>query len=94
MYGWASWSKRKGILTLRNPDDRPAEIALDVGQAFELPPDAATKYSLKSPWKEDADKTPIELDGGPAEELDLAAVRSARLRRDSGSTLTWRWCKE
>ena len=28
VYGWASWSKRKAILALRNPSDQPAEITL------------------------------------------------------------------
>ena len=37
IYGWASWSKRKGILALRNPSDQPSQITLDIGGAFELP---------------------------------------------------------
>ena len=41
VYGWASWSPRKGILVLRNPSDRAQEFTLDVGQAFELPAGAA-----------------------------------------------------
>lgn len=61
IYGYASWSKRQGIFTLRNPDDKPAEIALDVGQAFELPPGAPSRYSLKSPWKRDAARPAIEV---------------------------------
>ena len=42
IYGWASWCKRKGILVLRNPDDQPASITLDLGEVFELPEGAAT----------------------------------------------------
>jgi hypothetical protein len=64
IYGFASWSKRQGIFTLRNPDDKPAQIALDVGQAFELPPGAPTRYSLKSPWKRDAAQPAIEVAAG------------------------------
>jgi hypothetical protein len=52
VYGWASWSPRKGILVLRNPRDRAASIPIDVAQAFELPPEAATKYACVSPWRE------------------------------------------
>ena len=37
IYGWASWSKHKGVLTLCYPDDRPAKIALDIRKVFELP---------------------------------------------------------
>ena len=43
-YGWASWSPRKGIITLRNPSDRPQSIAIDVERAFELPPGAPRSY--------------------------------------------------
>jgi len=53
VYGWASWSARKAILALRNPKDAPGAIALDVGEAFELPPRAARIYGLRSPWKTD-----------------------------------------
>ncbi len=49
IYGWASWSKRKGILSLRNPYDKPRRITIDIGKAFELPKGAAQRYSLKSP---------------------------------------------
>jgi hypothetical protein len=52
--GYASSTPQKGILMLRNPDDRPHEFALDLGAAFELPRSAPTRYSLKNPWVEDA----------------------------------------
>ena len=32
VYGWASWSKRKAIIGLRNPDDQPAKSWRKVGQ--------------------------------------------------------------
>ncbi|MDD4873054.1 MAG: alpha-N-acetylglucosaminidase C-terminal domain-containing protein, partial [Kiritimatiellae bacterium] len=51
-YGWAAWSLTKGALVLRNPSDRRREISVDLGQAFELPDKASTKYSLKSPYKD------------------------------------------
>ena len=54
VYGWAAWSKRKGILSLRNPSDQPAAIVLDLGEAFELPVGAARTYSLRSPWSTDS----------------------------------------
>jgi hypothetical protein len=57
VYGWASWSRQKGILSLRNPHDKAGRITLDIGKTFELPPGAAQKYSLESPWKSDAGKT-------------------------------------
>jgi hypothetical protein len=54
VYGFASWSPRKGIVMLRNPDEHVHKFALDVGSAFELPGGSATTYSLHSPWSEDA----------------------------------------
>ena len=76
IYGFASWQKRQGILSLRNPDDKPAQFALDVGQAFELPPGAATHYTLKSPWKRDAARPVIEVTAGKPHALTLAPFES------------------
>jgi len=64
IYGWASWAPRKGILALRNPSDKTSGITIDIGEAFELPGGAARKYSLKSPWREDAGSKPIVLTAG------------------------------
>ncbi len=71
IYGWAAWTKRKGILSLRNPKDQPGKITLDIGKALEPPPDAARKYSLKSPWTSDADKTAIVLSVGKEHTFEL-----------------------
>ncbi|MBI5817590.1 MAG: enterotoxin [Verrucomicrobia bacterium] len=64
IYGYASWSPRKGTVMLRNPDDQPHDFALDVGTAFELPAGAATKFMLKSPWAEDAQKPALVAEAG------------------------------
>jgi hypothetical protein len=64
VYGWASWSSRKGILTLRNPDEQARAITLDIGEVFELPPNAAQRYTLESPWREDERKPAIQLEAG------------------------------
>lgn len=73
IYGWASWTRRKGILSLRNPSDKPGQIAMDIGKVFELPEGAAQKYSLKSPWKKDAGKTTIVLTADEAHMFELEA---------------------
>jgi hypothetical protein len=52
VYGWAAWSPAKAILTLRNPSDRRQSIAIDVGQAFELPPESGRRFSASSPWRQ------------------------------------------
>ena len=47
VYGWAAWSPRLGILTLRNPTDKPATFAADPQALFELPPGAAEHSNSK-----------------------------------------------
>lgn len=64
VYGWASWSKRKAVLSLRNPLDKAAGITLDIGKAFELPRGSAKKFVLKNPWKNNAEKPTITLAAG------------------------------
>ena len=71
VYGWASWFRPKGIMSLRNPHDKPGRITLHIGKAFELPPGAAQRYSLKSPWQNDADKAAIVLSAGQEHTFEL-----------------------
>ena len=72
VYGWASWSPKKAILTLRNPSDKPQTIAIDIQIAFELPPAASRDYAAHSPWKDDASTPSIPLRAGAAHEFKLA----------------------
>src|SRR6185369_14255658 len=71
VYGWASWSPRKGILTLRNPSDKPQSISLDVAEIFELPATAARVYSARSPWAADAKTASITLTAGDKHIFEL-----------------------
>jgi hypothetical protein len=48
VYGWASWTPQKAILTLRNPSGKPQDLRLDVGRAFELPAGAARRFHAHS----------------------------------------------
>ena len=72
VYGWASWSPRKGILVLRNPSDRPREFELDVGQAFELPAGAARVYTARSPWRDESGRAAVRLRAGRPHTFRLA----------------------
>lgn len=49
VYGWAAWTARKGILSLRNPSDQAVTFELTLASAFELPA-AAEKYTLHDVW--------------------------------------------
>jgi hypothetical protein len=71
VYGYASWTPAKGIIMLRNPDDRSQEFAVDVGSAFELLPDAPRRYRLTRPWAEDRDKPVLEAQAGTQLPLTL-----------------------
>jgi hypothetical protein len=50
VYGWAAWSPREAILTLRNPSKETQVFVIDVTKAFELPSTAPTTYNLHSVW--------------------------------------------
>ena len=71
VYGYASWTPRKATLMLRNPNDQPATFALDVGTAFELPPGAVTRFTLRSPWTQDGGKPVLKAQAGTSLELAL-----------------------
>jgi len=71
VYGWASWSPRKGILVLRNPSDHPQTIAIDLQTAFELPTGAPRTYQAHSPWQKDAGQPAISLVAGRPNKFNL-----------------------
>jgi len=71
VYGWAAWSKRKGILSLRNPHEVPGKLTIDIAKVFELPAGVAQKYSLKSPWKKDANRAVIVLSAGKEHTFEM-----------------------
>jgi len=70
-YGWASWSPRKGIVTLRNPANFAQNIAIDVEGAFELPPAAPRQYSATSPWRQYRGKPPVRFRAGEERPIRL-----------------------
>jgi hypothetical protein len=82
VYGWASWTPEKAILTLRNPSDKAQFFQLDAGKAFELPKTAVQRFRAHSPWKDEAGMPAVELVAGtphifrlqPFQVLTLEAV--------------------
>ena len=73
VYGWAAWSPKKGVLTLRNPSDRPQTITVDIGEAFALPTGMPREYRAQSPWKSSQNEKPIELAAGMSHAFALQA---------------------
>jgi hypothetical protein len=49
-YGWASWSARGGIITIRNPSDKVQAMGIDVREALELPDDAPRIFNARNPF--------------------------------------------
>lgn len=70
-YGWAAWSPRKAILTLRNPSDREQTLRLRLRDALELPTGAAQAYAARSPWKDDASQPATCMAAGQTHEFHL-----------------------
>jgi len=72
VYGWAAWSGKKAMLTLRNPSAEAQDFAVDIGKAFELPAGAPRRYTAHSPWKDEAGQVAIELEAGIPHTFHLA----------------------
>src|SRR5262249_3886203 len=49
-YGWAAWSAREGIVTLRTPSERSQSVGVDVGSALELPEGHGREFSARRPF--------------------------------------------
>ena len=82
VYGWASWSPRRGILTLRNPNAVPQHFDLDVEHVFELPPEAVRAFTARSPWFRDSGKHPITLRAGTPHAVLLAPFEVLTLQAE------------
>ena len=50
VYGWAAWNPRGWIVTLRNPSGRPQTFTLRLAEALQLPPGAATSFTVRQPF--------------------------------------------
>jgi hypothetical protein len=79
VYGWASWSREKGIVTLRNPKDQAQSFDLDLQSAFELPDGAPHRFSATSLWRTGSQFATFQLQAGSS--------RSVRLKPFEVSTL-------
>lgn len=71
VYGWAAWSPRKAILTLRNPSDKPQSFTFDPGKAFELPKGSPRRFSAHSPWSADKGDAATLMVAGQSKTLML-----------------------
>lgn len=71
IYGWASWTPRKAILVLRNPDDKTNTYTFAPDRDFELPANAEKSFHLRSPWKADRARPEITFANGESHTFEL-----------------------
>ena len=50
VYGWAAWTPRKSIITLRNPSASTAAFSINPDRALELPVGHRETFTFQSPW--------------------------------------------
>ena len=62
VYGGASWSPEKAIVTLRNPSDQRQDFTGSLAALLELPAGAEQHFTARSPWKQDSAKPALNLD--------------------------------
>lgn len=61
VYGFGSWSPRKGILILRNPAEKSQVFEFSPRRDWELPPDAANEFPLRIVHGENHDEMPKNI---------------------------------
>lgn len=71
VYGYASWSSKKGILMLRNPNDKVQTFEIDPAQVFELPSSVKGAFMAKSPFASDPGPGVLTLVPGKATKVTL-----------------------
>ena len=83
VYGFAAWSPKETIVTLRNPSDHAQDFKADLKSLLELPNDAVATFDATSPWKISSKKvaamvlqpeTTIHLDPFEVRTMELLPV--------------------
>lgn len=46
VYGWAAWSPKKSILSLRNPSDHAQDFSIDAAKLLQLPKGTAARFKV------------------------------------------------
>jgi hypothetical protein len=67
VYGWASWAREQGALTLRNPAAKEQIYSINVREVFELPDSISGKIRLVSPYPDQRVRSLDANTGGTVE---------------------------
>lgn len=62
VYGFASWSPYKSIITLRNPDDKTVQFKFVLAEVLEMPVAYRGAYLVKNGGPADSDRLALETD--------------------------------
>jgi hypothetical protein len=84
VYGWAAWSPKLGIVTLRNPSTKSQHYSLDLAKAFELPSRSTTAFKLHDTWSSDKNSQLLEqrtVQGAPLD-IELAPFEVLTMQAD------------
>jgi hypothetical protein len=71
VYGFASWTPRKGILMLRNPDDKPVIFRFIPDKILEIPSDYKGNFILKNVLKDNQGQAELKIASGDTFSLGL-----------------------
>jgi len=71
VYGFAAWSPKKAIVTLRNPGDRTQDFTASLASLLEMPAHSAGSFSAQTPWKAANNEGPSEVKADELRTLHL-----------------------
>jgi hypothetical protein len=71
VYGFGSWTPHKGIITLRNPDDKPVTFNFIPDNILEIPYDFRGNFLLKSALKDAQEQTAVKIGSSDTCRLEI-----------------------
>jgi hypothetical protein len=85
VYGHAAWAGKggHGVLVLRNPRDAAQAFELDVAAALEVGEGAPRRFTARSPWRSERDRSPLALEAGTPHRFELGPFEVLTLDVDA-----------
>lgn len=70
VYGWAAWTPKKAILSLRNPSDQAQSFSIDIASVLELPQGYKGAFSFESAYP-DSQIAKLTVEAGKSKVVTL-----------------------